>query len=109
MSAIFLQGVQPVIGFEQITVSSTSVGLTPATFETFESTNNTRQQSKIATITTENNSIRVRFDGTDPTSSVGHLITAGSALELQSIGQIRNLRMIRVTSDAIATVTYFGS
>jgi hypothetical protein len=109
MANLFIQGIQPAIGFEQITVSSVGIGCTPTTFETFESTNQTRKQAKFATLTIENNSIRVRFDGTDPTSSVGHLLTAGQSFELQSIGQIRNCRMIRQTADAIVTVTYFGS
>ncbi len=109
MSAIFLQGAQPVMAFETLAVSTVAVPLTATVYETFESTNNTRQQAKLATISIASNDIRVRFDGTAPTSSVGHLLPAGTFLELQSITQIRNFKMIRVSADAVATITYFGS
>lgn len=106
---IFTQGAQPACGFETLTVSSVSKALTASVYSTFESTNNTHIDAKIATITTETNSIRVRFDGSAPTSAVGHLIPAGTSLELQSLSQIRNFRVIATGSDATITVTYWGS
>jgi hypothetical protein len=109
MANIFLQGAQPVIGFETLTVSSTGKVLTPTSYETFESVNQTRRQAKLALITVEDNSIRFRLDGTAPTTALGHLVVSGSALELQSITQIRNLKMIAAAADATIQVTYFGS
>jgi hypothetical protein len=83
--------------------------LTPTIYETFNSTNQTRQQAKLCLITVEDANIRFRIDGTAPTTAVGHLIAPGSALELQSITQIKNIKMIAATTDATIQVTYFGS
>lgn len=73
------------VSFETLTVSTTSVGLTEATFgdQTF------------ALITVETAAVRFRLDGTAPTATVGHVLEVGDILELSSEVQMKNVRFIR--------------
>src|SRR3990167_1883837 len=86
--------------FETITVSSTSIGGTAATYEPDAG------GAQYALFTLETEAIRGRADGTAPTASVGHLVTAGGVIEIHGINTIRNFRAIRVTTDATLRASY---
>lgn len=83
--------------FETVTVSTVSKELTAATYD----------NQRFALITVESNAVRFRLDGTDPTSSVGHVLEAGDILTLDSLEQIQAVRFIRRDgADATLSVSY---
>jgi hypothetical protein len=76
--------------FEQLTISTSSIGLT-----------NVRPTATYLRARLLGGPVRMRFDGKgDPTSTTGVQLRDGDVLELDSLTQIRNLRLVR---DAIAT------
>jgi hypothetical protein len=84
--------------FETLTITNGAVvTLTAATYLT----------ANKALITVADNSIRVRWDptATGPSTTVGHLMVAGSTLELAG-HDITHFRAIAAGSDAIISVTY---
>lgn len=83
--------------YESITVSSTAIGITGALI--------TAIKANRAIITVETDQVRWRIDGTDPTSSEGHLLSAGDVLTLISTHDLNAFRAIRVTGDATLKVT----
>lgn len=86
------------IGFESITVSTTAIGCTTAT----------AAGAIQALVTVEDQAIRYRVDGTNPTSSVGHEALDYDVITLQSPDEIAKFKAIRRdSSDAILRVTYF--
>jgi hypothetical protein len=86
------------IAYESITVSNTALGFTAATMSGATS----------ALISIEDDNIRVRFDGTDPTAGEGHLLFAGQTQLVEGRTALSQFRMIRVTADATVKVTYFS-
>ena len=83
-------------GFETLPITNAAaVPLTIATYGT----------ATKAFISVANNAIRVRWDGTAPTTTVGHLCDVGSAIELLG-HDITHFQAIAVGSDSIITVTY---
>ena len=83
--------------FETVTISSSSVALTAATY----------LNQRFALITVETNPVRFRLDGTAPTATVGHILNAGDILELSSREQIVSARFIRKdAADATLSVSY---
>lgn len=56
--------------------------------------------------TVETDAIRYRFDGTDPTATVGHKVAADQYFWVVGINNVRRLRMIRVTADATAHCSF---
>lgn len=83
-------------GYQQLTVSSTAVALTlPA------------GPLKVAIIQVEDNSIRYRDDGTDPTAAVGTLINANVPIIVCGPA-IAGFKAIRVTADAKLSISYYG-
>ena len=97
-----LESIDPLVpfAFETITVSSTAVGFTSATY------NPAAGKAKRAQMTCETNAIRYRYDGTAPTTTVGHVLAAGGALSVLGDPAIDNFRMIASGSDATCSVTY---
>jgi len=96
----FCQGIQikfqPTAGFQQITVSTTAVGLTVP------------QGALFAVVEIESNAIRYRDDGTDPTASVGMLVNA-STVPITVCNPNQKFKMIRQgAADATASVSYYG-
>lgn len=95
------------IGHQQLTVSSTAVGLTVPT----------GTKPTHALITVQTDSVRWRADGTAPTAAVGNLIIAtASATGVLDLSDpngiytqiIGNIQFIRVTTDATLDIEYFG-
>ncbi len=55
----------------------------------------------------ETQPVRVRFDGTDPTASVGLVIAAGATLEVSGRALIQAAKFIETASAAKLNVQYF--
>lgn len=91
--------------YEAITVSSAVKTLTEATYNPATS-NEDSPRAKRALITVETDQIRYTYNGTTPTSSIGHLLSAGDVLSLNGYGNIKRFKAIRVTTDASIKVTY---
>lgn len=93
----------PVVAFahETITVSSTSIGGTAATYATATAT------AAYAVFTVETNPLRYWADGTAPTSTVGHLVNAGGQIGVCGAATIATFRMIRTGSDATVYASYY--
>ncbi len=86
-----------------LTVSTTAVGLSSASPVLPDACNR-------AFITAENDAVRWRADGTDPTSSIGHVLAKNDSISFTSInyhGFLKKIRFIRVTTDATLRITYF--
>lgn len=82
--------------FEQITVSSTAIGLT-----------NLASSDKVAVIKIQDEEIRYRDDGTSPTATVGTPISAGDSYVVCG-ATLGKHKMIRTNSDAVANVHYYN-
>lgn len=63
-------------------------------------------KARQALITTETNSIRVTFDGTDPsrTGPVGHLVEAGSVISISDYGTIARMKFTSATAGQAASL-----
>ncbi|KKL92824.1 hypothetical protein LCGC14_1880800 [marine sediment metagenome] len=87
--------------YESITVSSVAVALTSGTYKVTGALPVRR-----AIITVEDDSIRFRTDGTDPTSSEGHRGKEDDIIILDSRNDIVNFRAIRISTDAKIRISY---
>jgi hypothetical protein len=96
----------PASAFEKLTVSTTVVPPTPAKVQT-TTTAGLKANACKAFVTVETNSIRVRYDGSDPDANTGHLLTAGSSITLIGEQNVAHLRMIRASADATVQITYY--
>lgn len=85
------------LGYQQLTVSGTAVGLTLPT----------RGVVRIAVVVVETNSIRYRDDGTVPTASVGTPVPANGSIAISGAA-ISSFRAIRTGSDAVLNIHYYG-
>lgn len=88
--------------FEQITVSSTAVGFTTATFAPSGS-----GKADMAVVDVETNAIRYRADGLNPTAAVGSPIAASGSFTVCGQASIQVVRFIRQTADATLDVHYY--
>ena len=73
------------VGFEEITVGTTAVGVTMPVGRT----------PVRATFTLATAQIRFTYHGTAPSAAVGHLMDVGDALTLEGATNISNFRAIR--------------
>lgn len=90
-------------GYEALTVSTVALALTSSEYVSGD------KKARIAYITVESNPINFTYEGTTPTSTVGHNLTAGSTLILEGYANIVAFRMIRSGgSDATVKITYEG-
>jgi len=86
--------------YESITIADTAIGLTDAKIET------ARRPISVL-ITFETGQIRWRADGTDPTSSEGHLQNAMSSIVIEGYHNLKKIRFIRTgTTSGVAKVSY---
>lgn len=86
--------------FETITVANTAIGLTASKLAS-------SPKPKRVFITFETAQCRMRMDGTDPTSTVGHLYNPTQSLLLEGYSQMNNVKWIRTgTTSAVIQVTY---
>ena len=61
--------------------------------------------AQFAIVSVENQSVRWRDDGTDPTASVGHLLTAGTYVWFTQ--WLTKLNFIEVTAGAKMTASFY--
>lgn len=90
--------------FETITVADTSIGITSSLLTPAYS-----QQPNYAICTLATAEIRFRVDGTAPTSAVGHILSIGTPLYLNSQEELYGFKAIRTggTSGVLScTVTW---
>lgn len=92
---------QVAFAFETLTVSDTALGPTAATI-----TPATGMEATYGLFTVKDDDVRFRFDGGDPTASVGHYLEDGQNLEIHGKENLANLKFIRVTTDAKVSCTY---
>ena len=87
------------LGFQKLTVSSSAVGPTKPTVT---------PTVRAITVTVETNSIRYRIDGSDPTTTDGHLLYDGDVLDITNVNSVNSLKMIAAGSDATVQITFYG-
>jgi len=86
--------------YETITVANTAKGLTASKLTT-------AIKPKKVFITSETAQLRYRYDGTDPTDTVGHILNPMSILVLEGYSQLNNVKFIRTgATSAILQVSY---
>ena len=95
---------------EQVTVSSTAIGLTTTNFKrTGAVGTQPAYKTHYAEIQVTGANVRVRFDGTDPTTSVGRIWYSGDTYRVWGAENLENINFIRDDStDAVLEVDYFG-
>jgi len=94
---VTVEGLTP-FDYESITVADSAIGLTAAKY----------LDAEHAEMTLETAQIRFRLDGTDPTSSEGHLVEVGDVITLNSAAQIADFKATRTGSTSgVLKVTYF--
>ncbi len=85
---------------EEVTVADSSIGLTISKFIV-------SPPAQAATITVEDAQMRWLKDGTDPTSSAGHVANVGSVIYLDNPRDLWNFRAIRTgASSAAIRISY---
>ncbi len=101
MTYISVHSGQP-YAYESITVGDSAVGLTADYLAP-----DGAAPPIAALLSLETAAIRFRMDGTDPTSSEGHLLASGDELTISSINALRAFRAIRDTeTNGTLRVTY---
>ena len=88
--------------FEELDVSTTAVGLTQAT-----AFPDGVKGADLAICTIEDDAVRWRDDGIAPTATVGQLAAVSTALTIRGAASLKNVKFIRVTTDADINVTYY--
>ena len=89
-------------GSQQLTVSTTSVGLTTPTTCTTSPFAIVKVFCSVATA-----DIRMRLDGVAPDTNTGHVVTSASYLYIENPAEITNARFIRDgTDDAILDCSF---
>ena len=83
------------MGHESITVAATAIGFTSGTI-----TPAATKPASRAFVTAETAQMRYTYDGTTPTSTVGHLLDIGDILIIEGIVNVQNFRAIRTTNDS---------
>jgi hypothetical protein len=83
--------------YESLTI--TNAAAVPLTLATFDG-------ALSANITVEDNPIRVRWDGTSPTTVEGHLLQSGDTMKMDFTADIWHFRAIATGANAKLRVTY---
>ena len=88
--------------FETLSVADSVVELTSATYAVTNEVAHIR-----AFVTVDTGQLRYRYDGTNPTATVGHLAGFGDSIIIEGTVNIKNFRAIR-TGDQSAklSITY---
>jgi hypothetical protein len=103
-----IAGIFQPYAYESVTVADTAKELTAATYaEKKEVINNAARGAVRAIITVETAQLRYRYDGSDPTSSEGHILNINDVLVLVGTDAIEQFRGIRTGgTSAVLKVTY---
>jgi len=94
MSLLTADGTLAPIGFEQLTSLAAAKSLTSPT------------GARLALIQAEDQAVRWRDDGVDPTSAVGMQLAAGK--DFFYIGDLSNIRFIEESASAKLNVAYYN-
>lgn len=87
--------------FETITVADTAIGCTAATY----ASNNDSHIRSVMTLA--GGVVRYRYDGSNPTASVGHLLHHGDTVVVEGLVNTSNFRVIRAgDTSGTLSVTY---
>ena len=90
-------GANNAMAYETITVADIAIGPTTLTYGA----------ATKAELTLETAQVRVRKDGTDPTSSEGHLVEVGDIIVLNSAADLETFKAIRTgTTSGVFKVSY---
>lgn len=90
-------GANDAAAYESVTVADSAIGLTPSTYGA----------ATKAEMTLETAQIRIRKDGTNPTSLEGHLVYVGDTITLNSAADLATFKAIRTGSTSgVLKVTY---
>jgi hypothetical protein len=99
---------------ETLTVSNSSKTLTSSVYNpTITGVPSFNSRADYAVVTVETDAIRwwpctgALCTVGAPTSTTGHLVPLGGSFTVWGFGNIQNLRMIRVTTDATIQVSYY--
>lgn len=96
VTGTFPMGTKP-LGYQQITVSTSAVGLTLP------------KGAIRAVVGVEAQPLRYRDDGTNPSASVGYLVVAGGTVEVYGSTALSKFKAIRSGgTDAVLNVNYYG-
>lgn len=95
-------GVLTGFAYEEIAVSSTALGFTTATAYPAGAVG-----AMLAVVSVEDDAVRYRDDGLNPTATVGQLAKVNTGFLVCGENNIRRLRMIRQTTDADVHVSYY--
>ena len=83
--------------YESVIVADSAVGFTAATLA----------RATAAFVTLETAQVRFRYDGTNPTSSEGHLMDIGDSIRIKGPNNIKNFKAIRTGSTSgVLKVTF---
>ena len=90
-----IEGGDPV-GYQQLTVTGTAVALTVPS------------NANSATIVVEDNGVRFRDDGTNPTAGIGMPLYQNQSIQLQSRSMLEAIKFIRVSAtSATLNISYY--
>ncbi len=106
MSLSYITDATPASDFDTQTISTVALGITSTKLST-NLAGGVRKRAVKAFVTVETNTIRVRWDGTDPTASVGHALTAGSSITIIGEDNVAKFKMIRASVDATVMITLY--
>ena len=88
--------------YEDLTVDNTSGGVALDSTKVKNNTNRLKEAQRVI-LTLETNDIRYTTDGTAPTTSLGHLMSAGDVVILQGQPTIDNFRAINAAGGSSGT------
>lgn len=88
------------VNYESVSVSSTAVGITSTV-----TSGGATLRGQRAIVTAETSQMRYRYDGTNPTTSEGHLLEVGQSIEVLGFADIDNFAIIATGSDGTIKVT----
>ena len=91
------------IGYEQLTSITSATGITSSLYQNADGV----QRARRVLLQAETQDVRWRDDGTDPTASVGMILTAGGAPILYE-GELDKIRFIQATAGAVLNVTVYA-
>jgi len=94
--------------YESVTVTDSATALTSSKYSDKASlASNANRGATRAVITVETAQLRYRYDGSDPTSSEGHILNINDVVVLVGPDAIKNFRGIRTGgTSAVLKVTY---
>jgi len=98
-----IAGIYKPYAYEAITVADTAIGLTSAKYM---NSNTTEVRASRVMITVETAQVRYTYDGTTPTSSVGHILNVNDVLTLVGDDAIKNFKAIRVSASGALKATF---